>query len=78
MARLKDSPLAKALKAPRATTRKRQAHTTVAVSHEVHQRARDAVYWQRESLSALVERAILAEIERMEAERGEIFPPRPR
>lgn len=78
MARLKDSPLAKALKAPKAATHRRQSHTTVAVSHEVHQRGRDAAYWQRESLSALVERAILAEIERMEAERGDIFPPRPR
>jgi len=79
--RLGDSPLARrigAAKAAQTPTKQRRQTTTLAIGREIAERARDAAHWNRESLRALIERATLAEIDKMERERGEVFPPRPR
>jgi hypothetical protein len=39
--------------------------------------ARDAAYWRRETLTEIVERALRAELERVEQENGGPFDPRP-
>lgn len=47
------------------------------IDARVLERARDAAFWTPGvSLSALIERGLRAEIARLEAERGESFPPR--
>ncbi len=74
--RLKDSPLAGALgKVPR---KKAPERTSLMVAPEVAERIRDAAHWQRQTLSKLVEEAILEKVERLETARGEVFPPRPK
>lgn len=40
------------------------------------ERVRNAAYWSRNPVAAIVERAILAELERMERANGEPFKPR--
>ncbi len=58
---------------------KRGQYTGLRVEHSVAERARSAVHWTPgETMRALVERAILAEVEQMESERDETFPPRPK
>ena len=63
---------------PSATTAKRPGRTMLAVSPEVAERVRDAAYHERDTVKAIVERALLAEVERMEFEHGEgfVFPSR--
>lgn len=49
---------------------------TVRISGELQDRVRNACYWERETVTAFVERAFAAELERMEKERGEEYPQR--
>ena len=57
----------------RATTRPR---FTVRIAEELQERVRDAAYWERATVTAIVERALAAELERMEQARGEAYQPR--
>ena len=77
--RLTDSPLS-GLTAARQLTRKATVDRTgLSVSLDVAARVRAAAYWEPgETVVGITKRALLAEIERMEQERGEPYPPRPR
>lgn len=62
---------------PKATKEKGKARCTYHISVEVAEKARDAAWWTPGlTLAALVEKGMSAEIARLEAERGEPFPPR--
>ena len=54
----------------------RKVRLTFHVRKEVSDRVRAAAYWTPgETLAGIAERGILAEVARMEKERGEAFPP---
>lgn len=69
------SPLKAAL-GRTAPKKPKAARTSFMVAREVAERVRDAAYWERQTVVEFVERALLAEVERLEETRGETFPPR--
>lgn len=55
----------------------KKERVTVLLPEDVLERARTACYWTPAlTMAELVERALTAEIERLERKRGEAFPPR--
>ncbi len=65
--------------APIKATGKAKKRMTVHLTHETIDRLNNAVFWTPgESITDLVERAISAEIDRLESVRGESFPPKGR
>lgn len=76
--RLKHSPLGAIGTAIERPRRKAPQRTSLMVAPEVAERIRDAAFWERTTVAALVEAAILEKVERLESDRGETFKPRPK
>jgi len=68
--------LAEALRAP--PPAQKAGRTALGVDHEVANRLRDAAHWERRSVKDMAEEALLEYVERLESERGEPYPPRPK
>ncbi len=49
---------------------------TIPYPSDLIERARDAAYWERATLAGIVVQALGDALDRMEAERGEAYPPR--